>query len=229
MIASDGDLMEGVASEASSLAGHLALGNLIVLYDDNQISIDGPTSLSFSERVGKRYESYGWHVQRVDDGNDRRSLEIAIQAALADTKRPSLISVRTHIGYGSPNKQDSAASHGAPLGAEEVQATKEGMDWPLEPTFHVPDEAREAFAPIGQRGAELHAEWRELFTRYQSEYPERAAEFERRLAGRLPDGWIERLPTFAPEDGPVATRKASGVVINAIAARCRNSPAARPT
>ena len=216
-IASDGDLMEGVAAEASSLAGHLGLGNLIVLYDDNHISIDGPTSLSFSERVDARYASYGWHVARVENGNDRGALEEAIQAALEEKSHPSLISVHTHIGFGSPAKQDSSASHGSPLGADEVRATKEALGWPLEPTFHVPEETRTAFAPMAELGAQRHAEWRALLEGFRDDYPSEAAELKRRLAGELPEGWADKLPHFAPDDGPIATRKASGKVLNAIA------------
>jgi transketolase len=221
VVASDGDMMEGVASEASSLAAHLGLGRLNVLYDDNRISIDGPTSLSFSEDVGKRYEAYGWHVQRVDDGNDPEALDAAMTVAGEEEGRPSLIVVRTHIAYGSPNKQDTAASHGAPLGADEVRATKEALDWPLEPTFHVPDEARDAFRETREQGARLEDEWNELFGRYQEAEPELAAQFRQWLDGELPAGWEEKLPTFAPADGPLATRKASGKVLNAVCAEVR--------
>jgi transketolase len=216
VIASDGDVMEGVASEASSLAGHLGLGRFNVLYDDNKISIDGPTSLSFSEDVGKRYEAYGWHVQRVEDGNDLEALDDAMTAAEKEEEHPSLIVVRTHIAYGSPNKQDTAAAHGAPLGADEVRATKEALDWPLEPDFHVPEEAREAFRETREQGARLEAEWDELFARYQEAQPELAAQFRQWLDGELPAGWEEKLLTFAPDDGPLATRKASGKVLNAV-------------
>ncbi|MGB3563290.1 MAG: transketolase [Thermoanaerobaculia bacterium] len=221
VVASDGDMMEGIASEASSLAAHLGLGRLTVLYDDNKISIDGPTSLSFSEDVGKRYEAYGWHVQRVEDGNDLEALDAAMTAAVVEDERPSFIVVRTHIAYGSPNKQDTASSHGAPLGADEVRATKEALDWPLEPTFHVPDEAREAFRETREQGARLEDEWNELFGRYQKTEPELAAQFRQWLDGELPAGWEEKLPTFAPADGPLATRKASGKVLNAVCAEVR--------
>jgi len=217
-LASDGDLMEGVTSEACSLAGHLRLGKLNVLYDDNRISIDGPTSLSFSEDVGRRFEAYGWHVQHVEDGNDLAALDQAMTAGAAD-ERPSLIAVRTHIGYGSPAKQDSAAAHGAPLGADEVAATKKALGWPLEPEFHVPDEARQAFAPASRRGAGLDAAWNEMLARYRQTHPELAAEFERRAIGAFPDGWEADLPVFAPADGPLATRKASGATLNAICDR----------
>ncbi len=217
VFASDGDLMEGVASEASSMAGHLGLGRLIVFYDDNEISIDGPTSLSFSEDVAQRYEAYGWHVQRVEDGNDLEALTAAAEAALADEGRPSLIAVRTHIGFGSPAKQDTAAAHGAPLGAEEVAATKQNLGWPEEPTFHVPPEAREALGEAAARGAEAADAWEALVERYRGDHPEAAAELGRRMARALPDGWLATLPVFTPEDGPIATRKASGKVLEAIA------------
>jgi transketolase len=217
VIASDGDLMEGVSSEASSLAGHLRLGKLNVLYDDNQISIDGSTSLAFSEDVLKRYEAYGWHVQRVADGSDLPALEAAMEAAGAETGRPSIVAVRTRIGYGSPGKEGTADAHGSPLGADEVAATKEARGWPAEPAFHVPDEARRAFAEAGERGGKLHAEWRNLLARYRQAHPELAADLERRLAGRLPAGWADALPRFSPADGALATRSASGKVINALA------------
>ncbi len=217
VFASDGDVMEGVASEASSLAGHLRLDRLIVFYDDNRISIDGPTSLSFSEDVGKRYEAYGWQVQRVEDGNDLEALAAATEAALADVDRPSLIAVRTHIGFGSPAKQDSSAAHGSPLGAEEAAATKKNLGWPQEPTFHVPDEARAALGEAAAQGARQAGDWDALLERYRSDHPELAAELDRRLALLLPDSWQRQLPGFTPDDGPIATRKASGRVLEAIA------------
>jgi transketolase len=217
VFASDGDLMEGVAAEASSLAGHLELGNLIVAYDDNGISIDGPTSLAFSEDVPRRYTGYGWHVQTVEDGNDLEALAIAYQKARDETSRPSLIAVRTHIGYGSPNKQDTAAVHGSPLGAEEILLTKAALDWPTEPTFHIPAETREVFAEVAKRGAAAHDQWMTMMKGYRARYSELAADFDRRLAGDLPSGWIEDLPSFRPADGSMATRKASGAVLNAIA------------
>ncbi len=216
VFASDGDVMEGVASEASSLAGHLGLGNLIVAYDDNGISIDGPTSLSFSEDVLQRYAAYDWHILRVDDGNDVEALASAYAEARAETQRPSLIAVRTHIGYGSPNKQDTSASHGSPLGEEEIRLTKEALGWPLEPTFHVPPEARQSFQAAADRGAAENRRWRQLLTSYEQECPDLADELRQRLAGELPAGWQEALPSFAPEDGPLATRKASGAVLQAV-------------
>ena len=218
VLASDGDVMEGVASEASSLAGHLGLGKLIVAYDDNQISIDGPTSLAFSEDVARRYEAYGWHVLRVDDGNDLEALDAAFIAAKAEEDRPSLISIRTHIGYGSPNKQDTAASHGAPLGADEVSATRENLGWPADSSFQVPEEALRAFrADNGERSARRQR-WSAMIAAYGESHPELNAELERRREGRLPDGWASKLPTFSPDDGPLATRKASGKALNSVAA-----------
>jgi transketolase len=217
VFASDGDLMEGVSSEASSLAGHLGLDRLIVFYDDNEISIDGPTSLSFSEDVGRRYEAYGWHVLRVEDGNDLEALSAATEAALAESDRPSLVAVRTHIGFGSPAKQDSSAAHGSPLGADEVQATKQNLGWPEEPTFHVPAEARTALAEAAAAGARRAAEWDALLEGYRSDHAEEAVELERRMALLLPENWHRTLPLFTPDDGPIATRKASGRVLESIA------------
>ena len=215
--ASDGDLMEGVASEACSLAGHLELGKLNVLYDSNHITIDGPTPLAFSEDACQRFAAYGWHVQHVEDGNDTEALEAAISAAEAETGRPSLIAVRTVIGYGSPEKAGTADAHGSPLGPEEVEATKKNLGWPLEPTFHIPDEVRERFAAAARVGATEREAWEEMLERYREAHPELAADLDRRLAGELPDGWDADLPTYTPEDDPVATRKASGAALNAIA------------
>ncbi len=215
-VASDGDLMEGVASEASSLAGHLGLGRLNVFYDDNRISIDGPTSLAFSEDVAKRYEAYGWHVQRVEDGNDVEALDAAAAAAAAETARPSLVVVRTHIGYGSPGKQDSAEAHGAPLGPDEALATRRALGWPLEPTFHVPEEAREPFAEAAARGAAERRDWLELAARHRARHAASAAELATRLEGELPEGWEGRLPAFDEDGAAIATRKASGAVLSAL-------------
>ncbi|MEE8524874.1 MAG: transketolase [Thermoanaerobaculia bacterium] len=216
---SDGDMMEGVASEVSSLAGHLGLGKLNVFYDDNRITIDGSTDLAFSENVVQRYQAYGWHTLEVDDGNDLEALEGAMAAATAETGRPTLVRVRTHIGFGSPNKQDTSSVHGEALGADETALTKRKLGWPLEPAFHVPGEAREAFAPARRRGGEARAAWEELFARYREAHPELAAEFDARLAGDHPGGWQELIPGFTPEDGPVATRRVSGAVLNALAPR----------
>jgi len=218
-LASDGDLMEGVSHEAASLAGHLGLGNLIGIYDDNRITIDGPTALTFSEEIPCRFEAYGWHVQRVEDGNDLDALDRAMLAAQRETSRPSLIAVRTHIAYGSPNKQDSSASHGAPLGAEEVQLARHNLGWPTDEPFAVPPEALTEWRQCRERGAAFQAEWREAFAAYQSAHPDLAAELTRRLQGDLPSGWEDAIPPFGAETGAIATRKASGQVLNAIAAR----------
>ncbi|HSN88584.1 MAG TPA: transketolase, partial [Thermoanaerobaculia bacterium] len=216
VIASDGDLMEGVTAEASSIAGHLKLGKLKVFYDDNEVSIDGPTSLSFSEDVGKRYEAYGWNVLRVADGNDLEELDAAIRKADAETERPTLVVVRTVIGYGSPKKAGTAESHGSPLGPDEVVATKKALGWPEEPTFHVPEEARAPFEQARERGRKLEAEWNDLVKRYREANPEPGADLERRLSGALPEGWQDALPKFSPTDKPVATRAASGKVLAAL-------------
>jgi len=215
-LASDGDLMEGISHEACSLAGHLKLGKLIGFYDDNHITIDGDTALSFSDDTGKRFEAYGWHVQRVADGNDLDGLDKAIQAAKRVTDQPSLIIVRTHIGWGSPHKQDTAEAHGAPLGAEEVKLTKQNLGWPTLEPFHVPGEALAHWRRAQARGAGLEAEWRKQWDAYRKTHPELGAELERRLAGKLPDGWDAALPAFGPKDAQ-ATRAASGKVLNAIA------------
>ncbi len=216
VFASDGDLMEGVSSEASSLAGHLKLGSLKVFYDDNEISIDGPTRLSFSEDVGARYAAYGWNVLRVDDGNDLAALERAARAAEAENDRPTLVVVRTQIGYGSPHKQGTAEAHGEPLGGDEVKATKQALGWPLEPPFLVPDSVRDHFAAIAARGAAESASWDRLYSRYGASHPEAAAEFDARRRGELPAGWEEKLPAFTPEGGAMATRDASGKVLQAL-------------
>ena len=215
-LASDGDLMEGISHEACSLAGHLKLGKLIGFYDDNHITIDGDTALTFSDDTAKRFEAYGWHVQRVADGNDLHALDTAIGAAKGVADQPSLIIVRTHIAWGSPHKQDSAEAHGAPLGVEEVKLTKQKLGWPTLEPFYVPDEALAQWRRARERGARLEAEWRKTWAAYRQAHPDLAAELERRLAGRLPDGWDAALPAFGPKDAQ-ATRAASGKVLNAIA------------
>jgi transketolase len=219
--ASDGDLMEGVTSEASSLAGHLGLADLKVFYDANQISIDGSTDLAFTEDVARRYEAYGWRVLEVEDVNDLAATDAAIETALAESERPTLVVVRTHIGFGSPNTQDSADAHGAPLGGDEVLAAKANLGWPDEPTFHVPDEARQPFEDQAGRGAVAHSMWRAMRREYATAHPEAAAELDRRAARRLPADWESALPSFDPAAGGVATRKASGTVLNALAGSVR--------
>ena len=219
VIASDGDIQEGVAAEASSLAGHLGLGKLIVFYDDNQIQLAGPTSDSFSEDVPKRYEAYGWHTQVVEDANDLDALEQATRAAQDERDRPSLIAVRSHIGFGSPNKQDTHKAHGSPLGEDEVRATKENYGWDPDKHFHVPDEALEHFREACARGRDAEAEWNERFAAYRDENPDEAKLFETMMAGALPDGWDADRPTYAADSKAIATRKASGEALNWAAGR----------
>jgi transketolase len=215
-ICSDGDLQEGIASEAASLAGHLRLGRLVVLYDDNHIQLDGPTAMAFSEDVLGRFEAYGWHTQRVEDGNDLEAIAAAIEVARAD-ERPSLIAVRTHIGFGSPHKQDSQKAHGAPLGPDEVRLTKEAYGWDPDRTFYVPDDALARFREAVPAGESLVAEWEARMAAYTSEHPELAAELRRRLGGELRPGWDAALPVYAVGD-EVATRNASQASIDALAA-----------
>ncbi|MBI2886046.1 MAG: transketolase [Chloroflexi bacterium] len=215
-IASDGDFMEGVSSEAASLAGHLHLGNLICLYDDNHISIEGDTALAFTEDVGRRFEAYRWHVQQVE-GNDLEAVARAIAAAQAETERPSLIVAHTHIAYGSPNFQDSAAAHGAPLGEEEVKRTKERFGFSPDQTFHLPPAALAHFRKAVARGTVLEQEWQQRLAAYRVAHPELAAQWDLHTRGELPAGWQAALPVFTPADGALATRTASGRVLNAIA------------
>jgi transketolase len=217
-LASDGDLMEGASHEACSLAGHLQLGRLIGIYDDNRVTIDGKTDLTFSDDTAKRFESYGWHVERVADGNDLGALDAALAVAQRVTDRPSLVIVRTHIAYGSPHKQDTPEAHGAPLGEEEVRLTKARLGWPSLEPFHVPEEALAHWRRAGERGARLEAEWQRTYDAYRAAHPDLAAELERRLAGRLPDGWDADLPAVAPSDAQ-ATRSTSGKVLHAVAAK----------
>ena len=214
-ICSDGDLQEGISSEAASLAGHLRLGRLVVLYDDNHVQLDGPTSMAWSEDVPARFEAYGWHTQRVADGNDVAAISAAVAAAEADP-RPSLIAVRTHIGFGSPNKHDSYRAHGAPLGIDEVRLTKLAYGWDPDREFYIPDEALAHFRAALPRGRALVEDWRTRFAAYAAAYPAQAAEFERRISGRLPDGWTAALPVFGPDDA-MGTRNASQAAIQALA------------
>jgi transketolase len=217
-LASDGDLMEGISHEACSLAGHLKLGKLIGFYDDNHITIDGSTDLAFTDDTAKRFESYGWHVQRIADGNDLDAIDSCVTQAKRVTDRPSLIIVRTHIAWGSPHKQDTAEAHGAPLGVDEVKATKQNLGWPSLEPFYVPDEALAHWRRARTRGARLEADWRTKWDAYRAAHPDLAAELERRIAGRLPAGWDAALPVFGPKDAQ-ATRAASGKVLNALAAK----------
>jgi len=216
-IASDGDIMEGISHEASSYAGHLKLGKLIGLYDDNHITIEGNTELTFSDDTARRFEAYHWHVQRVEDANDLDALDKAIVAAKAVKDRPSLIVVRSHIGYGSPNKHDTAEAHGSPLGADEIKLTKESLGYPSLEPFYVAPEALERWRTMADRGADLESEWRKRYDSYKVAHPSDAAELERRLRGEMLAGWEDLIPAFTADNGSVASRAASGIVLNAIA------------
>lgn len=217
-IVTDGDLMEGVASEAASLAGHLRLGKLIYLYDDNKISIEGSTDIAFTEDRGKRFEAYGWHVQKVEDGLDVEAIDRAIEAAKLDP-RPSIIMVRNIIGYGLPTRAGTPKAHGEPPGDAELNGAKDKLGWPLEPRFYIPDEALAFFRQAVARGAKQEQEWNKKLEAYRAEYPELAAELERRLAGELPAGWAEGLPEFPADAKGLASRASSGKVLSAIAAK----------
>ena len=221
-IVSDGDLMEGVASEAASIAGHLRLGKLTLIYDDNHITIDGDTALTFSEDVPRRFEAYGWHVVRVADGNDLAAIAGALEAARAETVRPTLVVLRTFIADPAPTKRNTAEAHGAPLGPDEVRRTKEIMGWPVEPRFFVPDDALGHWRRAVERGDALEAEWRERWGAYTGAHPEPAGELEQWLSGALPAGWESALPVVTPASGPLATRQASGLALQAIAAAVPN-------
>lgn len=216
-LVSDGDLEEGVSAEAASLAGHLGLSNMIYLYDDNHVSLEGPTDWAFTEDTSKRFESYGWFVQDVADGNDLGVIERALRAAINEKERPSLINIRTIIGYGSPNKHGSYLAHGNPLGEEEVKLTKQNLDWPLEPAFYIPPQALAHFRQAVDRGAKLEHDWKQHLEAYQRTYPHMAAEWDRFANGEIDKGWKTKIPGFGPKDGPLATRQASGKVLNAIA------------
>jgi transketolase len=219
-IASDGDIQEGVASEASSLAGHLGLGRLIAFYDDNKIQLAGPTSLDFSEDVAMRYEAYGWHVQNVGEDMSLERLEQATRTAMDVADRPSLIIVRSHIGYGSPHKQDTSAAHGSPLGEDEVRLTKEVYGWDPDKHFYVPDEALAHFRGACESGRKLEQAWDDRFATYREEFPDNAVLLEQFHGYSLPGGWdADPLPRFSPDDKPIATRKASEAVIQWAAAR----------
>ena len=212
----DGDLMEGVSHEAGSLAGTLGLGKLIYFYDDNSISLDGPTALSFTEDVTERFAAYHWHVQMVDNGNDLEAISLAIKAAQAVKDQPSLIRVRTVIGYGSP-KAGSNKSHGEALGPEATKETKRNLHWPEDKTFYVPDEAAKNWLQAVDKGKKYEQEWNDLFARYKKDFPELAAEFERTQAGNLAAGWEKSLPVYAADAKPMATRNAGGETMDAIA------------
>lgn len=217
VIASDGDLMEGLSHEAASLAGHLRLGRLVVLYDDNHITIEGSTSLAYSDDVGKRFAGYGWRVLHVEDGNDLDALAKALKNAARREDAPTLIRVRTHIGWGSP-KQDSADAHGSPLGPDAAAATRANLGWEIPEPFVVPDETRAHFRAAAEPGRKRHRSWNKVLAAYRKAFPTEAAEFERALRGELPDGWDGALPQFA-DGSALATRQASGKVLNAVALR----------
>ena len=216
-IVSDGDLMEGISHEAASLAGHLKLGKLIYLYDDNHISIEGKTDIAFTENRLQRFEAYGWHVQQIEDGNDLTAIDNAITTARAETGRPSLIAVRTHIGFGSPNRQDTARAHGEPLGDDERKLAKENLGWPLEPLFYIPAEVAEHCRQSVDRGLDLEQQWTASFKAYSNDHAGLADTFEKQLKGELPAGWDKDIPDFPADPKGKATRVTSGLVLNSIA------------
>ncbi len=217
-IVTDGDLMEGVASEAASLAGHLKLGKIIYLYDDNHVSIEGSTDIAFTEDRGKRFEAYGWHVQRIKDGNDVEEIDAAIQAAKKDP-RPSLIVCPTIIGYGLPTKQGTAKAHGEPPGEEELLNAKKNLGWPTDESFYIPADVKELFLEVRKKGAAAEAEWKNNFQTYEKKYPELAKEYQRRFAQKLPENWATSLTNYEPDAKGAATRKTSGEILNQLAAK----------
>jgi transketolase len=216
-ICGDGDLMEGISQEAASLAGHLKLGKLNFLYDNNHISLAGATSLTFTEDVAKRFQAYGWHTQNVEDGNDVEDITRAIENAIHEKDRPSLILVHTHIGYGSPHKQDTFQAHGNPLGDEELQAAKKALSWASMEKFYLPDSAVKFFLEVGGKGAKKQQEWQQRLEAYNKAFPKEAQEFRDMLAGKLPENWAADLPKWKPEDKPLSTRAGAGQALNAIA------------
>jgi len=221
-ICGDGDLMEGITAEAASLAGHLRLGKLIYFYDQNHISLAGATDLTFTEDVARRFEAYGWHTRHVLNGNDTDDVARAIEEAQMEQHRPSLLLVRTHIGFGSPKKQDTFGAHGSPLGEEELQATKKALGWPTMDKFFLPEDAVKQFRQAVPKGAELQSEWQKRFDAYAKEFPKEAAEFQRIMAGKLPDDWAADLPKWKPTDKAIATRVSGGEALNALAKRIPN-------
>jgi len=219
VLASDGDLMEGVAAEAASLAGHLRLGKLIALYDDNHVTLSAATDLTFTEDVKKRFSAYGWHTQTVKDGNDLEAVERAIRNAQRNRGRPSLILIQTHLGYGSPHKQDTFEAHGSPLGEEEVRLTKQNLGWPLEPAFYIPEAALAHFRRAVERGQQAEAQWGKRFSLYEQAFPDLAQELHHTMQADLPEKWDADIPVFVPDAKGMATRVASGKVMNAIASK----------
>ena len=216
-ICSDGDLMEGISHEAASLAGHLKLGKIIFFYDDNSITIDGSTSLAFSEDVGKRYEGYGWQVLRINDVNDLAQIDAAVIAAQAEALKPTMIITKTHIGYGSPNKQDTADAHGSPLGEEEIKLTKENLNWPTDKSFFIPEKVIERFKAVKIKGKKCEEEWNNQFESYKVKYPKDAALFSSIMNGNFGNEWKSKLPSYNDPSEKVATRSASGKLLNSIA------------
>jgi transketolase len=221
-ICGDGDLMEGVTQEAASLAGHLELGKLIYFYDQNHISLAGATEIDFTEDVAKRFDADGWHTRSVPDGNDTQDIAKAVLEAQAEHRRPSLILVRTHIGYGSPHKQDNFSSHGSPLGEEELAATKKALGWPTMDKFYLPQDAVDYFRQAVPQGKKLEEEWGQKFDAYRKDFPKEAAEFEQIMRGALPENWSADLPHWNPTDKPIATRSAGGAALNALAKHIPN-------
>ena len=221
-ICGDGDLMEGVTQEAASIAGHLRLGKIIYLYDQNHISLAGGTDLCFTEDVAKRFEAYGWHTHAVTEGNDTDEIARAIEAAKAETSRPSLILVRTHIGYGSPKKQDNFSAHGNPLGDEELAASKKALGWPSLDKFYLPEDAIKFFRQAVDKGSKAQSEWGQKFEAYKKAYPAEGAELEQIMSGKLPENWGADLPKWKTTDKPIATRVAGGEALNALAKRIPN-------
>ena len=218
-IVSDGDLMEGVASETASLAGHLRLGKLIYLYDDNRVTLSAGTDITFTEDRARRFEAYGWHVQSVADGNDLAAIDEALRTARAETQRPSLILARTHIGYGAPGKQDSFESHGSPLGVDEVRLAKRNLGWPTEPPFYIPQKAGEHFRRAIERGKSAETEWNSRISAYDRAFPDLTKAFLRAMNGELPEGWDRNIPAFPADEKGMATRVAAGKTMNAVAPR----------
>ncbi|MBT9439153.1 MAG: transketolase, partial [Desulfobacterales bacterium] len=217
MICGDGDLMEGITAEAASFAGHMGLAKLICIYDDNKISIEGNTDITFTEDVGLRFKAYNWHVIRVEDGNNLDDIHRAIKEARAETTKPSIIILRTHIAFGSPNKQDSADAHGSPLGEEEIRLTKKNLGWDENVSFYVPEQVIKIFEECIDKGKKVESIWKEKFEEYCSKYPDLSKKLNDSLNNSLNKGWDANLPDFSKNEGPIATRAASGKILNAIA------------
>ena len=222
MLCSDGDLMEGISYEAASIAGHLQLGKLICMYDRNQITLAGSADLTFTDDVAARFQALGWHTTEVKNGNDTNEVAAAIRQAQAVTDKPSMLIVNTHIGFGSPDKQDSFAAHGSPLGEEELLKTKKALGWPSQEKFYIPDEALSFFRQAVPKGDAAEKSWRQKFEEYRRAFPKEAAEFEMISAGRLPEDWNSGMPNWTPKDKAIATRAAGGKVLNALAKHIPN-------